>query len=100
MSPSNKPPRVEVQQVCVCLNSVKLPGVRVYMRVSKIGNLLKFCKRHFNFAKLSFIGGHLFWKVRNQFVIRTFLFIYFVGGVSKIKIRELTFVPFNQIQTL
>lgn len=43
----------------MCLNSVNLPGVRVYMSVSKIGNLLKFFKRHFNFAKLSFIGGHL-----------------------------------------
>lgn len=79
MSPSNKPPRVEVQLVCVCvcvcLNSVNLSGVRVYMSVSKIGNLLKFFKRHFNFAKLSFIGGHLFWKVRNQ-LVQTF----FVGG--------------------
>lgn len=79
MSPSNKPPRVEVQQVCVCLNSVNLPGVRVYMSVSKIGNLLKFFKRHFNFAKLSFIGGHLFWKVRNS-LVQTF---FVGGGMSK-----------------
>lgn len=80
MSPSYKPPRVEVQQVCVCLNSVKISGVLVHMSVSKIGNLLKFFKRHFHFANMSFIGGHLFWKVRNRFVIRTFLLFFFMGG--------------------
>lgn len=77
---------------------MNLPGVRVYMSVSKIGNLLKFFKRHFNFAKLSFIGGHLFWKVRNQ-LVQTF----FGGGgvlVNFSKFRELPFFPFNQIQTL
>lgn len=84
--------------MCVCLNSVNLPGVRVYMSVSKIGNLLKFFKRHFNFAKLSFIGGHLFWKVRNQ-LVQTF---FWGGGVlvNLSKFRELPFFPFNQIQTL
>lgn len=75
MSSSNKPPRIEVQLVCVCLNSVNLSGVRVFMNVSKIGNLLKFFKRHFNFAKLSFIGGHLFWKVRIKSVGTDLLFL-------------------------